>query len=208
VCAVPARHVDKQPRFFRTWSADKSPGYDCTIWEAARATSAAPIFFKRILIGDAGLQEEFVDAGLGCNNPVRYLVEEATKEFGLQRQVNCIVSIGTGKPMVAGFKAPGIFQRVLPLELVKVLASIATDTEDEASRMKSRFQNCPGLYHRLNVEQGLQGISLEEWGRLGEIKSHTMAYLNDDTVSQGIDVIVDALVGKSSEAFPLSQLGT
>lgn len=139
---------------------------------------------------------------------MRYLVEEATKEFGLQRQVNCIVSIGTGKPMVAGFKAPGIFQRVLPLELVKVLASIATDTEDEASRMKSRFQNCPGLYHRLNVEQGLQGISLEEWGRLGEIKSHTMAYLNDDTVSQGIDVIVDALVGKSSEAFPLSQLGT
>ncbi|KFY53432.1 hypothetical protein V496_07587 [Pseudogymnoascus sp. VKM F-4515 (FW-2607)] len=206
VCAVPARHVDKQPRLFRTWSADKSPGYDCTIWEAARATSAAPIFFKRILIGDAGLQEEFVDAALGCNNPVRYLVEEATKEFGLQRQVNCIVSIGTGKPMVAGFKAPGIFQRVLPLELVKVLASIATDTEDEASRMKSRFQNCPGLYHRLNVERGLQGISLDEWDRLGEIKSHTMAYLNDDTVSQGIDVIVDALVGKSSEAFPLSQL--
>ncbi|OBT63724.1 hypothetical protein VE03_06168 [Pseudogymnoascus sp. 23342-1-I1] len=206
VCAVPARHVDKQPRLFRTWSADKSPGYDCAIWEAARATSAAPIFFKRILIGDAGLQEEFIDAGLGCNNPVRHLVEEATKEFGLERQVNCIVSIGTGKPMVAGFKAPGIFQRVLPLELVKVLASIATDTEDEASRMKSRFQNCPGLYHRLNVEQGLQGISLEEWDKLGEIKSHTMAYLNDDIVSQGIDVIVDSLVGKSSEAFPLSQL--
>lgn len=153
------------------------------------------------------MQEEFIDAGLGCNNPVRYLVEEATKEFGLERKVGCIVSIGTGKPMVAGFKAPSLFQRVLPLELVKVLASIATDTEGESSRMKSRFQNCPGLYHRLNVEQGLQGISLEEWDKLGEIKSHTMAYLNDDTVSQGIDVIVDALIGKSAEGFPLGQLG-
>lgn len=145
---------------------------------------------------------------MGCNNPVRHLVEEATKEFGLERQVSCIVSIGTGKPMVAGFKAPGPVQRLLPLELIKVLTSIAVDTEDEASRMQSRLHNCPGLFYRLNVEQGLQGISLEEWDKLGEVKTHTETYLNTDTVSQGIDVIVDALVGKSSVAFPLGQLGT
>jgi predicted acylesterase/phospholipase RssA len=207
VCAVPAKHINRQPRLFRTWSADKSPGYNCTIWEAARATSAAPTFFKRISIGDAGLQEEFIDAGIGCNNPVRYLVEEAGKEFGPERTVSCIVSIGTGKPMVAGFKSPGLFQRVLPLDLIKVLASMATDSETEASTMKARFQNCSGLYHRLNVERGLEEVSLEEWEKLGEVKSHTMAYLSDSTVSQGIDVIVDALVGKSSKTFPLGQLG-
>jgi len=208
VCAVPAKQVNKQPRLFRTWSADKAPGYNCTIWEAARATSAAPKFFKRISIGDPGLQEEFVDAGLGCNNPVRYLIEEAGKEFGPERTVSCIVSIGTGMRKAAGFEAPGLLQRVLPSELIKVLASMATDTETEALEMKARFQNCPGLYHRLNVERGLEKVSLGEWEMLGEVKAHTMAYLNDDAVSRGIDVIVNALVGKSSQAFPLGRLGT
>ena len=207
VCAVPAKHINKQPRLFRTWSADKNPGYNCTIWEAARATSAAPRFFKRIYIGDPGLQEEFIDAGMGCNNPVRYLVEEAGKEFGPERTVSCILSIGTGKPKVAGFEAPGLFQRVLPFELIKVLAEIATDTEAEASAMEARFQNCPGLYHRLNVERGLEEVSLEEWEKLGDVKQHTMTYLNDNAVSKRIDIIVDALVGKSQQVYPLGQLG-
>src|SRR5205823_479285 len=131
-------------------------GYNCKIWEAGRATSAAPTFFKRIFIGEAGLQEEFIDAGLGCNNPVKYLIEEAQREFGPMREVSCIVSIGTGKPKVAGFGAPRLFQRTLPTNLIKVLVSMATDSEDEAKRMGNRYRNCPGLYHRLNVERGLE----------------------------------------------------
>lgn len=200
-------HVNNQPRLFRTWSADENPGYNCTIWEAARATSAAPTFFKRIYIGDAGIEEEFIDAGMGCNNPVRYLVEEAINEFGPDRKVDCIISIGTGKSMTAGFKAPGIFQRAVPLDLIKVMKKMATDSEAEASRMKDRLRNCHGLYHRMNVEQGLELVSLQEWEKLGEVKTHTEAYLQDKTIKQEIGVIVDALVGKSSDAFPLGQLG-
>ncbi|KFX92080.1 hypothetical protein O988_07432 [Pseudogymnoascus sp. VKM F-3808] len=206
VCAVPAMHINNQPRLFRTWSADENPGYNCMIWEAARATSAAPTLFKRIYIGDAGIEEEFIDAGLGCNNPVQYLVKEAIKEFGPDRKVDCIVSIGTGKPKVSGFKAPGLFERVLPLELIGVLKKMATDSEAEASRMKDRFRNCPGLYHRLNVERGLETVSLQEWEKLGEVKTHTEAYLNTDAAGEDIGVIVDALVGKPSQAFPLGQL--
>jgi hypothetical protein len=138
---------------------------------------------------------------------VRYLIQEAGKEFGPKRTVSCIVSIGTGKPKVAGFKAPGLFQRVVPLELIKVLADMATDSETEASTMKTRFENCAGLYHRLNVERGLEEVSLEEWEKLGDVKAHTMAYLSDHIVSRGIDVIVDALVGKPLQVFPLGQLG-
>jgi hypothetical protein len=37
---------------------------------------------------------EFIDAGMGCNNPMRYLVEEAGNEFDPKRMVSCIVSIG------------------------------------------------------------------------------------------------------------------
>jgi hypothetical protein len=92
------------------------------------------------------------------------------------------------------------------LELIQVLADMATDTE--ASAMEARFRNCAGLYHRLNVERGLEEVSLEEWGKLGDVKQHTMAYLSDNTVSRRIDVIADALVGKPQHVYPLGQLGT
>jgi len=36
------------------------------VWKAARATSAAPTYFKSIVAGDA----ELVDGGLGANNPL------------------------------------------------------------------------------------------------------------------------------------------
>jgi predicted acylesterase/phospholipase RssA len=38
-----------------------------TIWQAARATSAAPTYFERLTVGD----DQFVDGGLGYNNPVQ-----------------------------------------------------------------------------------------------------------------------------------------
>lgn len=208
VCAVPALHVNKEPKLFRTWSADKNPGYNCTIWEAGRATSAAPTFFKRIYIGNPGMQEEFVDAGIGCNNPVQYLIQEAQREFGPNREVACIVSIGTGKPKVAGFKAPARFQRVLPLDLIKVLTAISTDSEAVASVMEARYQYCSGLYHRLNVERGLEEVSLEEWEKLGEVTTHTTEYLRGEKISQRLDEIVEALLGKPAKTFLLGKLGT
>jgi hypothetical protein len=204
---VPALHINKEPKLFRTWSADKNPGYNCKIWEAGRATSAAPTFFKRIHIGNPGMQEEFVDAGIGCNNPVQYLIQEAQREFGPNREVACIVSIGTGKPKVPGFKAPARFQRVLPLDLIKVLTAISTDSEAVASVMEARYQHCAGLYHRLNVERGLEQVSLEEWEKLGEVTTHTMEYLRADEISQRLDMIVNALIGKPPRTFLLGKLG-
>jgi hypothetical protein len=189
---------------FRTWCAASDPGYDCTIWEAGRATTAAPKLFKRIFIGDTGFQEEFIDAALGCNNPLRYLVKEAQREFGTttpMREVSCIVSIGTG------FKKPNLFQRALQSDLIKVLASMATDTEDEEKLARDRYKSCPGLYHRLNVERGLEEVSLEEWKKLGEIKTHTRAYLRGYDASNDIDAIVKALVGRPLRTFPLGRLG-
>jgi hypothetical protein len=85
---------------------------------------------------------------------------------------------------------------------------MATDSEAEASVMKARYQNCPGLYYRLNVERGLEEVALEEWKKLGDIKTHTMAYLRRDDINTGVNVIVNALIGRSSQTFRLGQLGT
>ena len=73
-----------------------------TIWQAARATSAASGLFEPIEIGPN--KEEFVDGASGANNPVRELWTEASdiwKDLGpLSKTIKCLVSIGTGVPAV------------------------------------------------------------------------------------------------------------
>jgi patatin-like phospholipase/acyl hydrolase len=45
------------------------------IWEVCRATSAASSFFDPIAVGR--YEEEFVDGGIGANNPVTELWNQA-----------------------------------------------------------------------------------------------------------------------------------
>jgi patatin-like phospholipase/acyl hydrolase len=53
VCAMPANNM-AYPRRFRTYQVRENASVNCKIWEAARATTAAPTFFKRIAIGEEG----------------------------------------------------------------------------------------------------------------------------------------------------------
>ncbi|KAI9935105.1 hypothetical protein ASPWEDRAFT_31438 [Aspergillus wentii DTO 134E9] len=62
------------------------------LWEAARATSAAPVYFKSIRVGDY----ELVDGSLGANNPLGWLWTEVLGVFGPARESDCFLSIGTG----------------------------------------------------------------------------------------------------------------
>jgi predicted acylesterase/phospholipase RssA len=204
---MPALHINNKPSLFRTWQADRNPGPNPRIWEAGRATSAAPKFFKRIAIGSPNYEEEFIDGGIGCNNPVQSLIEEAKEEFDSESQVGCIVSIGTGSKIVSSFRRPGLFQRQLPVELIKTLVDLATSSDDKANLMETRCKNYPGLYHRFNVDKGLEKISLEEWDKLGEVKTHTLRYLQSGDISQKMDDVVDSLLGRTTRSYPISQLG-
>ena len=164
------------------------------------------MFFKPIKIGERGLQEEFIDAGVGCNNPVGQLIPEAIREFGTEREVGCIINLGTGKPEVIGVGQPGCCGSRL-LRLVKVLKDLATDAEKVATDFGEKYRHCPGLFHRLNVDRGLEDVSMAEWQRLGEVKTHTLAYIRDERISRQIDQIVDALIGSPHRRIRLGRLG-
>jgi predicted acylesterase/phospholipase RssA len=150
------------PVLLRTYQSRHELPLDCKIWEAARATSAAPTFFKRIEIGRG---QPFVDGGLGRNNPSRLLLDEAKSLFGA-RQIGCLVSIGTGQAEVISIKKPGVFQRIVPTDIIDTLKAIATDCEATHESMLGLFTNSPNTYFRLNVDQGMQRIDLSEWEKL------------------------------------------
>lgn len=149
-----------------------------TVWEAARATSAATTFFEPITIGD----ETFVDGATGANNPIQHLWSEAADVWGLQdnqleENIKCLVSIGTGIPSLNAF-GPGL------KGVAKALKAIATETETTASLFRKHhtqlFQS--GKAFRFNVVRGLEMIGLEETSKWGAIKAATRNYVQTEEV--------------------------
>ena len=176
------------PVLFRTYQSREIHS-DCKIWEAARATSAAPTFFKRIEIGRG---QPFIDGGLGRNNPSRLLLDEANALFGA-RHIGCLLSIGTGQAEVISIEKPGIFQRIVPTDIIDALKAIATDCEATHETMLGLFANSPDTYFRLNVEHGMQGIQLSEWEKLGNVEAHTMQYMRKKEVDEKLALLVNAI---------------
>jgi hypothetical protein len=81
----------------------------------------------------------------------------------------------------------------LPTKLITVLKKIATDCETTANGLRTRFKDLEKFYFRFNVVHGAEGISLEEWDKMGELTEHTKAYMADVSISKAIDEVVDML---------------
>lgn len=152
-----------------------------TIWQAARATSAATSFFDDIEIGD----EEFVDGATPANNPIMELWSEASDMFlnkrdggrTLEGDLSCLVSVGTGIPTLMPFGDD-------PLNITKALVKIATDTEKRAQDFVKHHQKLyeNKQYFRFNVSRGLETVGLEEESKRKEIVSATRDYIQTQEV--------------------------
>lgn len=86
-------NIAAPPTIFRSYTVYGEPKTRCAIWEAARATMAAPTFFKSISIGTPPIP--YIDGGLGANNPSRLALAESRLIWGRDTKV-CLLSIGTG----------------------------------------------------------------------------------------------------------------
>jgi uncharacterized metal-binding protein len=69
-----------------------------SVVHALRATSAAPLYFPPL----SYFGQNYIDGGVGCNNPAKVAVCEARRICRLERErfdrISCLVSIGTGVP--------------------------------------------------------------------------------------------------------------
>ena len=101
VVAQMAGNVTAPPTIFRSYSAEGVSRAKCAIWEAARATSAAPSFFKPMTIENPAPPITYVDGGLGYNNPSQLALVEAQRIWNSKNKDVCLVSIGTGQQSAA-----------------------------------------------------------------------------------------------------------
>ena len=140
--------------------------HDIPIWQVARATSAAPTYFKPPVID--GL--EYLDGGFGANNPCVEIYEEVRRmNNNSQRCVSIILSIGTGKNNEARrLKGTGMQRYLNFLNFARKWAADSEQTHTEMLRAKSRDNL---KYFRLNVESGLDLMKLDEWRARGPLRT-------------------------------------
>ena len=168
VLAITKDNVGAPPTLFKTY--DTSARFNgCTIWQIARATSAAMAFFKSIKIGQDGL--EFVDSGFEYNNPCEVLVKEARQQFPEHEQM-LVLSIGAGLGDII------TIDNTQP-SIITALKEMATFSEKVAASLDSQYGDT-SQYHRFNVNQGLQDITLSDWDTASTISAHTRNYLSEN----------------------------
>ncbi|KAI8930734.1 hypothetical protein NX059_012342 [Plenodomus lindquistii] len=142
---------------------------------SACKTSAAPTFFPSLKFQE-NTGGEFIDAGVGCNNPTKALIKEAKCYYRLKRynvsKPTCIFSIGTGqKDLIQLHKAASVFwfKDRTGLGIAPVLGDIVTDCENthDDVTLSCIEENTADRYFRFNVPQGMQNIVLDELGKGG-----------------------------------------
>ncbi|KAL9099785.1 MAG: hypothetical protein Q9163_004758 [Psora crenata] len=181
--------LTERPYLFRTYKnlrkgatkeekkIDRNPGpaHDIPIWQVARATSAAPTYFKEAKIEG----RKYLDGGFGANNPCREIYNEVRKMNNYNE--NCastIISIGTGKNKKKRMASAKGIKEVFRAGLGKFIdyenfaRRWAADSETVHEDMISRgaAPNSTFKYFRFNVEHGLDSMKLDDWRTRGRLR--------------------------------------
>lgn len=165
--------------------------YKCTIWEAASATAAAPMYFRSVQLSETG--EKWCDGGLRRNNPINEALSELSREGNWKdKNVGCVLSLGTGiaKSGHVSSNLAGV---------LKGAVTIMTDCDDIARVFTSSKLGIElsrtHRYFRFSVPQGMQDLRLDEWKETEKMRALTTDYLghlgNGDLITRCAKSLLD-----------------
>lgn len=184
----------------------EKPEHEMKTWEAARATSAAPLFFKPYVHELSGII--FQDGCLYYNNPVRVAMREQ-KLIWPDRAESCpdiILSVGTGvNEQLARRKPIPKRHRLAFMRTLQNLRSMATDHIQSTLNSEETWRDfmtdsnpAPHLrehYQRLNLRMDAPPPRMDEVTKLEELKDMTMSRMTKDKAR--IQHLADRLLATS-----------
>ena len=188
----------ERPYLFRTYKnlhqsesaegrlTDRNPGpaHDIPIWHVARATSAAPSYFKPMKIH----KRAYLDGGFGANNPCEEIFEEVRKMNNhADTCASIIISVGTG--IDTGWSRLKSLGPSRFINFLNVARKWASESEEVHVRMLNRKEGAPFKYYRLNVPDGIGSLKLDEWrvrGRLRITMGKTIGKLRSGRLVQSV----------------------
>lgn len=200
-------NINAPATIFRSYTVPGEPKTKCPIWQAARATTAAPTYFKSISIGTSPIR--YIDGGLGANNPSRLALVESRSIWGRDAKIS-LLSIGTGHQRATSIvsesqlkedygKQQSLFKTILPslplkkipvwktaknipsgvLALLKIANALQSVATDTEATHETLQDEAEGKfpYFRFNVERDIGDIGLQDWRKQHELATNTVAYL-------------------------------
>lgn len=181
------------PILLRTYTSAGAVHEECTVWQAARATSALPNLFEPVLLGRG---QRYIDGGLGCSNPTKWVLDEAAALFP-GRKVASVISIGTGHPQTISLTNSNMAQ---------TLERIAWDCEATHEAIESHFRYHQSVYRRFSVQQGVQNTDSTQFSEIAVVEAHTNAYiLRRATDTQLAEAASDLIAAEGK--VPVEHLG-
>jgi predicted acylesterase/phospholipase RssA len=162
VVARMAGNVTAPPAIFRSYLVEGEPRTKCAIWQAARATTAAPTFFKAMPIGNPPPAIIYVDGGLGYNNPSQLALVESRRIWGTEAKI-CLVSIGTGHQSAASIVDESQLETSLETQksiFQSIRSSLCTATSQIPS-WKTATNIPPGVLALLKMAIALKSIATD-----------------------------------------------
>jgi Zinc finger, ZZ type len=201
VVAHAGTHAEGPPVVFRTYTRKGGGPFKCSIWEAARATSATPLFFKPMEIKNPPPGLVYLGGGFKHNNPAHLAINEAGRHWNTEEI--CLISIGTGRQKSINIQASLESTRPDAERVRKIMeacAQLSSNSEDAHETIFQRYRfvaNSPERvfsYHRFSVDRDMEDIELQEWDKQNDIVAHTSNYMSEGEGEQKRDRCVEHLL--------------
>lgn len=185
VCAVPkGQHTAERLRSYRSINDNAPDTSAYTIWEAARATTAAPLYFSPMNVQG----RTYYDGGLYCNNPVIEVIKEARTEFP-SSYIKTIVSIGTGKARIT---EPDWFPNIINSFAERVTT---TEAQHDDVLNDDSFKDVRAGYFRFQGRTELGDIDLADAEKLDEVEKLAQQFLDSDDGKRLIETCAERMAG-------------
>lgn len=183
---------NKEPIIFRSYPAPCSdPELQETvdgaaIWEAIRATTAAPTYFKPIHIGPV----RFVDAAFGGFNDPGLVVQSQAQKIWPDRKIDVFLSLGTGQHIQRGLMHNNLPQ--LGLDLCRTFMRVLTSNEVITHWIETELGQ--SVFFHFSVDNGLGDINIANWQMLGKFETLTNKYLEKEESVEKIKSLIQKIV--------------
>ncbi|QRV93281.1 patatin-like phospholipase protein [Ceratobasidium sp. AG-Ba] len=166
------------PHLMRSYLRKDQPCADkIKIWEAARATSAAPAFFSPVPVGDLGVV--YVDGAVSGHCNPSALAREEAEHMGSPTEISLS---GTASSKLIGF--------------IGLSANTVQVHEAVARSFNQTHEPGHSPYVRLSVENSIDKVRLDDFEKMPQIAASTTTYLATEMAVQHLQRAVELGCGQ------------
>lgn len=201
VCAVNSANISA-PQRFRSYASKDKKYSNCKIWEAARATAAAPTFFAPMTVSDNDVEEEFLDGALGYNNPITEVLNEAGTSLDPNLKLGCILSLGCGTKAPKSLRKSGRwFGQGLTWgwRMGKLMKDSLTDPDPKHIDVSRFLESWNETYFRFSVPGAADAVKLPDYKKMEMLRKMTEKYMDLPEVAAEIETVARVLAERKTE---------